>query len=373
MLNACTTFIKSEKVKTVLHCLDLKRSVNLLEILIAAIVSFVLVILFIPSAIRLLKEKRVTGTDVHKLERPEIPKGGGYVILFAIVFALLVIIGLNTFQNLEIEMVGLFAALVSILMAGLIGLLDDNLDFRNRTKVILPLIASIPMVAMSVGTPTMTIPFIGTINFGIAYALLIVPLMMTFIIDATNMYAGMNGLEAGLSAINASGLVLYIVLMPYLDSHAVSSTQIQAGVIAAALLGASLGFLVFNKYPAKILSGDVGNLPMGAAMAAALIIGNMDRLAVVMYIPFAINFLLYIIYRIHVRQKGIEWVKFAQPREDGTLEVVGPYTIYWVLPHFFRNMTERKNVAILLLIQAILVYSTVLLLIIGYPLGIGWI
>jgi UDP-N-acetylglucosamine--dolichyl-phosphate N-acetylglucosaminephosphotransferase len=345
----------------------------LLEILIAIIVSFVVVVLITPSAIRLLKEKGITGVDVHKPERPEIPKGGGYVILFAIVFALLVIVGLNTFQNLEIGMVGLFAALVSILMAGIIGLLDDNLDFRNRTKVILPLIASIPMIVMSVGTPTMTIPFIGTVNFGIAYALIIVPLMMTFIIDATNMYAGMNGLEAGLSTINASGLVLYIVLMPYLDGHTVSRTQTEAGIVAAALLGASLGFLIFNRYPAKILTGDVGNLPMGAAMAAALIIGNMDRLAVIMYIPFAINFLLYVIYRIYTKRRNMQWVKFAQPRKDGTLEVVGPFTVYWVLPHFFRNITERKNVVLLLLIQAIIVYSAVLLLVIGYPQGVGWI
>jgi UDP-N-acetylglucosamine--dolichyl-phosphate N-acetylglucosaminephosphotransferase len=345
----------------------------LLEILIALIVSFLVVVLFTPSAIRMLREKRVTGIDVHKPERPEIPKEGGYVILFAIVFALLVIVGLNTFQNLEIGMVGLFASLVSILMAGMIGLLDDDLDFRNRTKVVLPLIASIPLAAMSVGTPTITIPFIGTVNFGIAYALVIVPLMTTFIIDATNMYAGMNGLESGLSAINASGLVLYFIILPFISGHEISNTQTEAGIVAAALLGASLAFLIFNRYPAKILTGDVGNLPMGAAMAAALIIGNMDRLALIMYVPFAINFLLYVIYRIYTKKRNMEWVKFAQPREDGTLEVVGPFTVYWILPHFFRNMTEKRNVALLLLIQAIIVYGAVLLLIIGHPLGVGWI
>lgn len=345
----------------------------MLEILIAILVSFLVVVIFTPSAIRILREKGVTGIDVHKPEKPDIPKGGGYVILFAIVFALLVIVGLTTFQQLEIGMVGLFAALVSILMAGMIGLLDDNLDFRNRSKVILPLIASIPMVAMSVGTPTITIPFIGTVNFGIAYALVIVPLMMTFIIDTTNMYAGMNGLEVGLSAVNASGLILYILLMPYLDGHTVSTTQMQAGIVAAALLGASLGFLIFNRYPAKILTGDVGNLPMGATMAAALIIGNMDRLAILMYIPFAINFVLYVIYRVYTKRKNMKWVKFAKPRSDGTLEVVGPFTVYWILPHFFKNMTERKNVALLILFQAILVYGAVLLLLIGFPYGVGWI
>lgn len=345
----------------------------MLEILIAVLVSFIVVVLFMPNAIRMLKEKGITGIDVHKPDRPEIPKGGGYILLFAIVFALLVVVGLTTIQSSSVEMVGLFAALVSILLASMIGLLDDNLDFSNRAKVILPMVASIPMIAVSVGTPTMNIPFIGTVNFGVAYALIIVPLMMTFIIDSSNMYGGMNGLEVGLSTINASGLILYVLLIPLMQGSVISPDQLQAGTVAAALLGASLGFLIFNKYPAKVLPGDVGRLPIGAAMAAALIIGNMDRLAILMYTPFAINFILYLIYRIYVKRNGAEWMKFAKPRDDGTLEVAGPFTVYWILPHFFNNITEKRNVSLLVLFQAILVYGALLLYILGFPLGLGLI
>ncbi|TFH04050.1 MAG: hypothetical protein E4H14_15535 [Candidatus Thorarchaeota archaeon] len=345
----------------------------MLEILIAILVSFIVVVLFIPNAIKMLKEKGITGIDVHKPDKPKVPKGGGFVLLFAIVFALLVVVGLTTFQSLSVEMVGLFAALVSILLASMIGLLDDQLDFSNRAKVILPIIATIPMIAVSVGTPTMNIPFIGTVNFGAAYALIIVPLMMTFIIDASNMYGGMNGLEVGLGIINASGLILYVLLIPIMQESMISPDQLQAGIVAAALLGASLGFLIFNRYPATVLPGDVGRLPIGAAMAAALIIGNMDRLAILMYLPFAFNFVLYLIYRVHVKRKNIKWVKFAEPRDDGTLEVVGPFTIYWVLPHFFKNITEKRNVALLLLFQAILVYGAIILYVLGIPLGLGLI
>jgi UDP-N-acetylglucosamine--dolichyl-phosphate N-acetylglucosaminephosphotransferase len=345
----------------------------MLEILIAAVVSFVVVIIFMPNAIKMLREKRITGIDVHKHDKPEIPKGGGFVLLFAMVFALLVVVGLTTFQIFSVDMVGLFAALISILLASMIGLLDDQLDFSNRAKVILPMVATIPMIAVSVGTPTMNIPFIGTVNFGVAYALVIVPLMMTFIVDSTNMYGGMNGLEVGLSSINASGLILYIFLIQVMQGSAVSPEQLQAGIVAAALLGASLGFLIFNKYPAKVLPGDVGRLPLGAAIAAALIIGNMDRFAILMYTPFAINFVLYLFYRLYVKRNTMEWEKFAKPRDDGSLEVAGPFTIYWVLPHFFKNMTEKRNVALLLLLQAILVYGAILLYIVGIPFGIGLI
>lgn len=323
------------------------------------IAAFAVVILFMPATIKMLQEAGMIGIDVHKSEKPEIPKGGGFIILFAIVFGILVVMGITTFQNIAKVPEGLLAALVSILMAGLIGLLDDTFDFRNRTKVVLPLVASIPMIAMSVGTPTMMIPFIGEINFGPFYALLIVPLMMTFIVDSTNMYGGMNGLEVGLSVINSSSIILYVLVSPYVNGHMITTAQTDAGMVAAALFGASLAFWYFNRFPAKVLPGDVGRLPLGAAMASALILGNMDRLAIIMYIPFLLNFLLYIIYRLYVRRKEIEYVKFASPREDGTLEVIGPFTLYWVLPHFSKKMTEKRNVLLLLLLQALIAYGAV--------------
>ena len=343
----------------------------LISVLIAILAAFLVVVLFMPRAIKMLRETGMIGIDVHKPEKPEVPKGGGFILLFAIVFGLLVVMGITTFQEQAEVREGLLAALVSILMAGLIGLLDDTFDFKNRTKIVLPMVASIPMIAVSVGNPTMTIPFIGTINFGPFYALLIVPLMMTFIVDSTNMYGGMNGLEAGLSSINSSAIVLYVLLSPYVNGHMITTAQTDAGMVAAALFGASIAFLIFNWFPAKVLPGDVGRLPLGAAMASALILGNMDRLAIIMYAPFMLNFLLYILYRFYVKRRGLEYVKFASPREDGTLEVVGPFTLYWILPHFSKNITEKRNVMLLLIFQALIAYGAVFFLLIGYPLGVG--
>lgn len=338
----------------------------MLTIVVALIVSLIVVILFMPGAIRMLKEKNITGIDVHKPEKPVIPKGGGFIVLFAIVFALLVVIGMTSFQQGEVNP-GLLAALVSILIAGMIGLLDDNFDFRNRTKVVLPLVASIPMIVMQVGTTTMQVPIIGTLDLGILYPLIVIPLMMTFIIDSTNMYGGMNGLESALAAINASAIVVYVILRPLTTGVEMATGQNDAGVVAAALLGACLAFLVFNKYPAKILPGDVGRLPIGATIAAALILGNMDRIAFVLYAPFMINFLLYLVYRLQVKRTSDDWVKFASPREDGTLEVVGPYTMYWILPSISNKITEKRNVILLALAQAILAYGAIWVFLFGWP------
>ncbi len=339
-------------------------------IAIAIVIAFLIVMIAMPNTIKMLKEKGIVGIDVHKTDRPEVAKGAGFVVLFAIVTSLLIVIGFTTFNNGDINP-GLLAALVSILMAGLIGQLDDDFDFRNRTKIVLPLVASIPMMAMQVGTSTMNIPIIGAINLGVFYPLLIVPLLMTFIIDSTNMYGGMNGLESGLAAVNSSAIVLFAVLAPIFTQHEPMVNN-EAGIIAGALLGATIAFLIFNRYPAKVLPGDVGRLPIGAAIASALILGNMDRLAIILYFPFGVNFLLYIAYKIYVRKTGIEYQKFARPREDGTLEVVGPFTMYWIIP-YFKRVTEKKNVQLLILFQAIIAYGAVFLLIIGYPFGVGLI
>ena len=338
-----------------------KEKDQLLTVLIGIILAFLIVLITMPSTIRILREKGIVGVDVHKSNKPEVPKGGGFVVLFAIVASLLIVIGITTFQGQEVD-TGLLAALVSILLAGMIGLLDDTLDFKNRTKIALPMLASIPMMAMQVGTTTMSIPLIGTVDLGVLYPLVIIPLMMTFIIDSTNMYGGMNGLEAGLSAINSAALILYVVLLSLTDGIETTPALLDSGVVAGALLGASIAFLIFNRYPARILPGDVGRLPMGAAIATALILGNMDRLAIFLYAPFGLNFLLYIFYRLHVHRREIEYVKFASPREDGTLEVEGPFTMYWLLPHLSENVTEKRNVALLILLQAIIAFSAVFLL-----------
>jgi UDP-N-acetylglucosamine--dolichyl-phosphate N-acetylglucosaminephosphotransferase len=191
--------------------------------------------------------------------------------------------------------------------------------------------------------------------------------MMTFIVDSTNMYGGMNGLEAGLSVINASAIVVYVIAYPFISGQEITTALTDSGTVAASLLGASIAFFYFNRYPAKILPGDVGRLPMGAAMASALILGNMDRLAIIMYTPFLVNFLLYLAYRVWVKRKNMEYRKFASPREDGTLEVVGPFTMYWILPHLSNKITEKRNVNLLMLIQAVIAFGAVIVLLFGLP------
>jgi phospho-N-acetylmuramoyl-pentapeptide-transferase len=76
--------------------------------------------------------------------------------------------------------------------------------------------------------------------------------------NAVNLADGLDGLAAGLCAIAAAGFAVL----------ALKAGEWGVSVVALALTGATLGFLLYNRHPAKVFMGDVGSLALGAALAA---------------------------------------------------------------------------------------------------------
>ena len=128
----------------------------------------------------------------------------------------------------------------------------------------------------------MRIPFLGIVNFGIFYPLLLVPLGITGAANAVNMLAGFNGLEVGMGVVAVGSLAIIAYLIG----------QTTALIILMAALGALIATLYYNWYPAKILVGDVGTLSIGAVIACAVIIGNYETAGVIIVIPFVVDFLI---------------------------------------------------------------------------------
>lgn len=316
----------------------------MIMILLAGIFGITIAAGLTPMTIKKLKERKFYTKDMHKPGHPQVLKEGGIIILFGIVVSLLLIIGIKTFSG-EIISSALLASVISILIAGHMGILDDILDFSRFIKVFIPFTAAIPLMALKAGKTTMQLPFIGFIDLGIIYPLIIVPLIITFVIDSTNMLAGMNGLESGLAIINGTGILILAIIKGYNE----------AAIIAASLIGSTLVFFKYNKYPAKLLPGDVGRLPLGATMATAIILGNMERFAVFLFLLYFINFVLFLALTIKVKRAKIPWPKFAKVNDDGTLTAPGPYTVYWILPYFKKGITEKQNVYAIMLIQTIIV------------------
>lgn len=310
----------------------------LLSFVAALVSSWVVTKWIIPKAL----ERNFTGRDVHKPERVFVSELGGVGVAIGFVFGVFTFIGLANFWNLMLgDWSGMLAAVASVLIVFIIGMLDDLFEIEWNQKALLPIIGSIPLVVLAAGNPTMIFPIIGAINFGLFYYLVLVPFGLTGAANAMNMIGGYNGSEAALG----------IVIMASLAIIAAMSGSIAALALLLAMIGALAGFLYFNWYPAKVFMGDAGTLQMGAVIATAAIIGNMEKYALLMFFWYFINLLMFVA-GLWIKAKH---VKFAHPDEHGRL--IAPET-FWkhYLPFAiikYTKPTEKEVVGYLVLLQGI--------------------
>ena len=153
------------------------------------------------------------------------------------------------------QVLGVLAGIVVIFA---VGVLDDIVDAEPRQKLLGQLVAA--GVAIAAG---LRIDFVGN-PFGgglVALGLLAYPITLFWIVGFTNvinLIDGLDGLAAGVSAIAAAS---FLVLA------AQSRTSLAAAVLAAALVGACIGFLRYNFNPASIFMGDSGAMFLGFTLA----------------------------------------------------------------------------------------------------------
>ncbi|UCG00392.1 MAG: hypothetical protein JSW11_12160 [Candidatus Heimdallarchaeota archaeon] len=333
------------------------------------IISIVITRVLIPWVIHSCTSQGITTVDAHKPNKPVIAEAGGLAPLLGFIFTILIIVFI--WENISWENVmpqkqpeifePLLAGLLSVVIAGLIGFLDDVFKIRWRDKILLGFLPAIPLMALKVGTSKINFGFLGIIDFGNLislpypigyinlYSLIIIPLMVNFAFNSFNMLAGFNGLEVGNGTIS---LAIILIAALFVGNPIVT-------LFVTSLLGGFLVLLRYNWYPAKILIGDTGTLTLGTGIVVALIIGNMDRLAVGLFGLHFINFLLFFVY-IYTHQTA----KIATVNDEGNIVAPCPYTVYWFLPYFLKNISERKNVVIILLIHTIIALS---ILIISLP------
>lgn len=253
-------------------------------ILLVAGVSFAVAVLGTVALLPALRAAGMVGRDVNKRDRPEVPEMGGLALVAGFGAGVLLAIALEAFvpSFLPVDFTELLAVLATVLLTTLIGVADDLVGLRQAVKAFLPVVAALPLVAIRAGHTAMTIPFVGAVDFGLLYPLLLVPVGITGAANAANMLAGYNGLELG------AGLVA----MGALAGIAGARGEVTALVLLVAGIGASLGLLLFNRYPARVFVGDVGTLSLGAILAAACIVGDMELAGVILIVPYGLDFLL---------------------------------------------------------------------------------
>ncbi len=290
-------------------------------------VALVATFLSTPVLIRLCARAGIVGRDVNKPGQPEIPEMGGLAIVAGFCAGVLFTLGMMSFLHLfpQVNVLLLLAVIATVLMLSLIGVVDDLLGM---------------------GHSTVWIPFVGEVNFWICYPLVLVPLGVTGAANAVNMLAGFNGLEVGMG----------IVAMGSLSVIAWQTGQATALLLLVCGLGALLGMLYFNRYPARIFIGDVGTLSIGAILASACIIGNFEVAGVIVIVPYAVDFLFKAAHGFP--SKG--W--WGELGDDGKLRCPtnGPVSLSQAVLKLFGGLRERSLVLVLIGIEALCGLGSVL-------------
>lgn len=235
-------------------------SINLL----ASIIAFTMAIIIIPSGINLLKRCQFQQTvrkdgPAQHLSKENIPTCGGAMIIMCTIIPCLIFISGN---------IKTIILLIALLGGGIIGFIDDwiikhkkrSLGLKARYKLLLQiLLASLIYYLLKNFTSTGTeilLPFWGLWDCN-GWFLPIVILIIISTMNALNLTDGIDGLATGAGMI-AISFFLFISLY---------SKDFTSSIFMASLLGACLGFLWFNAYPAKIFMGDTGSMALGASIA----------------------------------------------------------------------------------------------------------
>jgi len=320
---------------------------DLLLYLLVIVFSFAVTFGFSKMIIPRLKRFGFTGKDVNKPDRPEVAEMGGIAITTGFTAGILLAIFFHTFFNAEFELIPILAGLITIHSLSFIGIVDDLLDIPQYIKAFLPLFAAIPLIALSAaGSTEMSFPFIGPVDFGLFYVIVLVPIGIAVASNLTNMLAGFNGMEAGM------GVVIFLAASILAIIHG----KAEALILFLPFLGALLAFLFFNWYPAKTFPGDVGSLTIGATLATGVIIGNMEAAGALLLIPYVIDFFI----KIYNRFPSRDW--WGEYR-DGKLYLLGGKVrgFAQLVMKIADGISERNLVLVFMGIEAVVAIIVILI------------
>jgi UDP-N-acetylglucosamine--dolichyl-phosphate N-acetylglucosaminephosphotransferase len=270
--------------------------------------------------------------DYHKSNKPLVPTGLGvvYVVVSAVyLFLLHFFLESDASNNINRAL----TLAVCVLFGGFMGLLDDWMDLRWRYKAFFPLIASMPLIALAYRLPyvrtAITIPILGTIDFGDYYYFIMIPLIVTITTNTVNQLGGLNGLESVCPAIVMIGLMV---------------ASGQSAVLLSIPLVVWLMLAFFN-FQGKIFVGNTGSFAIGMTLAAFAIISDLKWNLIISLLPYILNSSIILLNYFFFRTK-------AHVSFDGKKLVSDHRRSLITLITYRRPLTERQVVVIIAILVA---------------------
>ena len=266
--------------------------------LVTLFTAFILTCLMAPSFIRKLhrmkfgQEVRDDGPQAH-LKKQGTPTMGGIIFLIAIVISVALSFVLNGVNEKALLVLFLTAGF------GLVGFLDDYLKIRKHQseglnpkqklllQIIITLIFALWVYGHDAAADRVFLPFVqmGQTAAGaeglpgdaagvgnLAFIRLPLPLFLVFVLfvvlgtdNGVNFTDGLDGLCSSVTCVVAG----FFAIVGILSGSGIS-------LVAAAVIGALFGFLLFNVYPAKVFMGDTGSLALGGFVAGAAVVSGLE-------------------------------------------------------------------------------------------------
>jgi UDP-N-acetylglucosamine--dolichyl-phosphate N-acetylglucosaminephosphotransferase len=186
------------------------------------------------------------------------------------------------------------ASLLSICFMSFLGFSDDMLDLKWRYKLVLPMIASFPLIFAYTGSTSILLPKFMTallgsnlLNLGFVFRIYM-SMLAVFCTNSINIYAGINGLEVGQSLIIGISIIFYNLIE-------LTSGHVQVSLFSLSLMipfvMTSFALFLFNKYPSYCFIGDTYCYFAGMTFACAGILGHYSKTLLLFFIPQILNFL----------------------------------------------------------------------------------
>lgn len=266
------------------------------------LVSFTIPLIVLPFFINYLKKHNVgqkirqEGPNLHQ-HKTGTPTMGGVIVILTLITIVLFLVPYNKY---------VLWSLIITVGFGLIGLVDDLIKYLKKRslglltmqKLFLQIgfaliVAYFVQQSTDLGTE-IYLPFIkNSIDLGIMFVPFVV-LVMISSVNAVNLTDGLDGLAGGLIII----AMFSFALIAYIQN------VLPMSLFALIVAFISLGFLIYNFYPAQIFLGDVGSLALGGALASVAIFTKTELLLLVLGGVFVIETLSVILQVVSVKLRG---------------------------------------------------------------------
>jgi phospho-N-acetylmuramoyl-pentapeptide-transferase len=285
----------------------------------AAITGLVLALFLSPKIIRVLKRKQIG--EAKKIDGPKshwskagTPTMGGIIVVISVVVPVL-LWG-------DVKSIYIILIVLGTLVLSAVGFLDDYLKvvkkYPNGLIARYKLLGQV-LVGLAIGSviyfssqfeginSITTVPFLKDINFDFSYFYIpVVVFIITATSNAVNLTDGLDGLAIGVIAI----VMIALAIISYVSGNAIYSDYLNiiylpgAGeltVYVAALVGASLGFLWYNSYPAQVFMGDTGSLALGGAFGILAVLIKKELLIPILGGIFFLETISVIMQRLYFK------------------------------------------------------------------------